>query len=306
MMQSPAYDIFLEALRQKSPATKKTYSDMLSAYMKHRRFTRPEELLQGTKEEKEDAIKAYLKSISSSMANKAVWALTMFHIANRDQLDWGHIRLFMPRPREKEGDVQKELRPYTKAEIATIWRHADLRQLVATGLMGPGGGIRIGGLPPIKTADLVKLEDYKLYAVKVYSYTKHDAYWTFATPQVSEFIDDYLKKEHKGKSEYLFIDKKTNSGWNIGTDALDSDILRLLKKAGIRSDEPDAENPQANHGFRKFFRTQLEISKIDDESAARLMGHAAWLKKVYSMPDPQKLLELTGYPKAISNLTIPF
>lgn len=299
---SKSYEAFKAAVAQKSKETEKTYDACLWSFIDYRNFTNPDSLCDGTQTEKEDAIKAFIKDKSYTMANKTVWALTMFYSANRILLDWNHVRMFMPKQRDNPEGELDVYRPYTKEEISTIWRFADKRQLLASGIMATAGP-RVAALPGIKYPDdVVFMEAHKLYAIKFYSYSKNDAYWSFVTPQVTKLLDDYVKHEHKGKSKYLFV-FKNDPEWHVSSRALIEDNYRLLKKAGLRTPGEDSDT-QMNHGYRKFFRTQLEVSKVNDDAAERLMGHnSKRLKRIYSMPTPAELLEATEYYKAIPALT---
>lgn len=295
---SKSYANFREVLDKQSPATVKTYDSCFWSFLDYRDLTNPDSLLEGSQIEKEDAIKSFIKQKSYQMANKTLWALRMFYRANRVALDWKHISDFMP----KQPDAPELVyRPYTKAEIATMLKSADKRLAVAI-LMMAQAGPRIGALPTVKLDDLTFIEQYKLYAIKFYSFSAKDAYWSFVTPQVSKLINDY---EGKRKDGFLFV-YKDNPRFQVTRDALVSDLYRLLKKAGLRTPGEQSDT-QLDHGFRKFFRTQLEVSRINDDAAERLMGHnTKRLKRIYSMPSPLELLEATEYRKAIPNLTIEF
>lgn len=296
---SKSYHNFQKALGQKSKETEKTYDACFWSFLDYRGLTNPDSLLEGTQQEKEDAIKSFIQEKSYQMANKALWALRLFYSANRVLLDWQHITLFMPKQPEKSDT--ESYRPYSKDEITQIFKAADERQLLACGVMASAGP-RIGALPTVKLDDLVFIEQYKLYAIKFYSFSAKDAYWSFVTPQISKLIDDYKGKRKEG---FLFV-YKDNPRFQVTRDALVSDLYRLLKKAALRTPGEQSDT-QLDHGFRKFFRTQLEISKILDDAAERLMGHnTKRLKRIYSMPSPLELLEATEYYRAIPNLTIDF
>lgn len=301
-MPSSAYDNFQAALQQKAPATRKTYDDSLKQYMKHYRIERHDLLLNGTNEALEDRIKDFFQVIrntekSFSTANKTFWALRKFYSANRIVLNWDHVSSFMPAKPEKE---QLD-RPYSHEEISMLLSEADLRTKTAILVMSTSG-VRRGALAGLRIdKDLIWLPTYDTYCLHVYPFDQKNHYYTFVTPQASQFIDEYKAGRDKG---FLFGNKRDPS-LPVSDNIFAYDIWQLLVKTGLRTpNKADIrQSVQMEHGFRKFFRTTLDMCGIDETYAERLTGHARGLVKTYSIPEPLEWMQATKYYNAIQSLT---
>ena len=57
-----------------------------------------------------------------------------------------------------------------------------------------------------------------------------------------------------------------------------------------------------DHGFRKFFTTQLINAKVNPEIREMLLGHSIGLAGAYYKPTEDEMLE--EYMKGVDNLTI--
>lgn len=84
-------------------------------------------------------------------------------------------------------------RPYTYQEIQKILDVSDLRMKVIILLMA-SGGLRIGAISSLKLRNLQKIE--QCYKVTVYEGT-NESYYSFVTPECSNFIDTYLQYRAK-------------------------------------------------------------------------------------------------------------
>lgn len=249
-------------------------------------------MLEGKTEEIEDKIKDYLGKIKRSHAQILLGALRLFYAANRININWPHVLLFVPTGQAKT------LRPYMKAEIESALSLADDREAAAILLMSTGG-LRIGGLLGLKVEDLIWMSEQNLYCLKVYAGDSLAEYLTFITPQASYILKKYIKKRTSGQ---VFL-AKNDSEYPADEDSLSCAIDGLLDKAGVKK----PGEVQTTHGFRKFFRTIIEIAGIHDDFAERLLGHKKEkLKKVYSQPQPLELFNASQYNKAIDQLTFSF
>lgn len=287
---SPAFEKFYAKMQRKSPATKKTYVDSLMQFRKAHFIDSWEFMLEGKIEELEARIKEYLPTKSHTVANKLYWALRTFYAANGVKLNWDDdLKDYIP--------LRKPIivyRPRTKEEIEAMLKIAELREQVAVLLMSTGG-LRIGALPTLLIEDCIWLEGPALYCLKAYPGTS-DEYLFFITPQASKALKKYIGRRSKGP---IFVSKHAED-WQAVEVALARAVMRLSQKAGVYY----PKEVQTDHGFRHFFRTKLEASRIHDDFAERLMGHKKEkLKKVYSHPEPLELFEASEYHKAIGKLT---
>ncbi len=248
-------------------------------------------LLEGKVEDLETRIKEYLPTKTHTTANKLFWALRTFYAANGVKLNWDDdLKDYIPLRQQVIA-----YRPRTKEEIETLLKVADLREQVAILLMS-SGGLRLGALPTLTIDDCIWLDGPGLYCLKAYPKTD-DEYLFFITPQASKLLKKYTGKSTKGP---IFYSKIAGGEWAAHEKALAQAIRRLSQKTGVYL----PREVQVDHGFRHFFRTKLEASKIHDDFAERLMGHKKEkLKKVYSHPEPLELFEASEYHKAIDKLT---
>jgi hypothetical protein len=143
-------------------------------------------------------------------------------------------------------------------------------------------GVRVGSLPNLLVGHLEKKGE--LYKINVYKGLKGKGqYYTFCTPECAKAIDDYVEfRQRCGEKispnsplfrkhfDTDFHEKARNDvhPWRI--DA----INELLRKALIHNGliTIDHVNPSGNrkevklsHGFRKFFKSQLVLSKVDSD-----------------------------------------
>lgn len=276
-------------IQKKSDSTKETYSDVLEQFKRTHFIDTWEAMLEGTTIELEERIRNYLPTKKHSMANKTYWALRKFYGANKIILDWDDLLDYIPKKKKVYN-----YRARTKAEIESMLRIAKPREQLAVLCMS-SGGVRIAGLPTLLIENGTWIDKYKLYCFLVYPGTD-DEYQALFSPQTSTLMRKIIGKRVDGP---VFL-TKFGAGWAADEGTLEQAIRRLAKKAGVYF----PYEVQVDHGFRHFFRTNLEISKIHDNFAERLMGHKKEkLKKTYSHPDPLELLEASEYYKAIPNLT---
>lgn len=288
--QDPAFVNFQAVLKRKSAKTQQNYLWALDRYRKTNFIDQYSFLLEGKIEEIEDKIKAYLGTISHSHASMFLGALQMFYAANRININWKHVLLFAPKD---EG--AKKLRPYNKDEIEKALAFADTREKVAILLMATSG-LRIGALIWLKIEHLHWMNDQGIYCITAYAGDNKDEYMTYCTPQTAELLKKYIDRRKSGP---IFV-SKVEADYPADIDSLSCAIDELLDRIGVKK----PGEVQITHGFRKFFRTVLEVSGVHDDFAERLLGHKKEkLKKVYSQPQPLELYEVSGYSKAIGGLT---
>jgi integrase/recombinase XerD len=140
-----------------------------------------------------------------------------------------------------------------------------------------------------------------------------DSYWSFLTPEATEYLDRYFD-ERKRKGEVFDQDTpvflKDDVKQNLGSRQLsDTNITSILyriineipelkrKKKGRRYDV------QMNHGFRKRTNTILKLeSEVNSNIAEKILGHKNGLDGVYLSPTRQECFR--EFVKGIVQLTI--
>ncbi len=133
---------------------------------------------------------------------------------------------------------------------------------------------------------------------------------TFITPEVYEAIHVYIEYRRRSGEEIddnspLFRDKFRSNASNVKPlerDGIRTIIHRLLKQSGLRSgDHKKRFEFQADHGFRKFFKTRTE-QVMKPINVEMLMGHSTGISGRYYTPKETELVQ--DYRKAIPYLTI--
>ena len=184
------------------------------------------------------------------------------------------IKRFAP-PDESSRDD----RAYTHEEIQQILLTCDERARVAILLMA-STGMRVGALSTLQVKDLVKISDYHLYKITVYSNSPKDRYYTLCTPECAAAIDSYLAYRHrfgeviKPRAPLIREQFDIDDPFHIQSPKpLKHDgVVYIVKQALKRSGKKTKEVMQS-HGFRKFAITQMIKAKVDYSTREYLVGH---------------------------------
>ena len=288
--ESDAFIRFKNKIKKKSLKTQETYIAAIMQFRKAHFLDTWESMLEGTINDLEERIRHYLLEKSHTTANKAFWALRHFYSANQIKLNWDDdLKDYVPAKK-----AVRQYRAYSKQEIEAMVAHGKLRERAAILAMA-SGGLRIAGLPTMAIENATWVDKYKVYCFKIYPGTD-DEYQAFFSPQASVFIKKLIGRRQSGP---IFL-SKFGDDYPANEGSLSQAIRRVAKNAGVYL----PYQVQLDHGFRHYFRTALETSRIHDDFAERLMGHKKEkLKKVYSHPDPLELMEASEFYKAFEKLT---
>lgn len=298
---SQAYENFVIVLNEKSPYTKQIYLDCLKNFCQFLQMNNCDRLIAIDVKILEDKIKDFLSYLVNmkkgySSQSQHLSALQVFFICNRVNLNFKWIKMFMKKDPER---AKVKDRPYHKSEIARMLKKSDLRGKIEIGIMYAGGA-RIGALPSIRYMDLHYLEAPAIYAIDAYPESNAN-YWILLTPQVSQWIKDFVPKRAVKPDAFLL----TGTTKPLSRSTIIYDVKNAATDAKLREGkEGDRFEVMLNHGFRKFFRTALENSGVSDQWAERLIGHLTDLKRRYSKPTAGEVFEQSQYSKAIPSLTI--
>ncbi len=184
------------------------------------------------------------------------------------------------------------------SEIKQLLKYVDPRGKALILLMA-SSGIRVGAIGELRVKHLRPiLEDNKIITASLTVYPgDKEQYNTFTTPEAYKAIHEYLEyRKRSGEdmddSSPLFRDKfRSNSSKvkPLGRDGIRSIIHRLLKQAGIRNGEKKKRFEfQADHGFRKFFKTRAE-QVMKPIHVEMLMGHSTGLSGRYYKPQGERV-----------------
>lgn len=125
---------------------------------------------------------------------------------------------------------------------------------------------------------------------------------------MSEWLDELRgrRKPH----EFLFANKR-EPDLAVKAGTLRREIEDLLFSMGLRVPNIDKRvrhQVQIDHGFRKFFETQVGVAGLFDLYRKFLMGHDFGIDKTYFHPSAEEIYEgsnrAPGYCVAIPFLTI--
>lgn len=283
-------------IKSKADETKQRYRDALKDYASSQSLE-INDIVHEPVYQMEERLKAHFRSISRAKYNILASALNHLFKANRVKIDWDHVSGHKP---DKPKKVYED-KPYSKEQIQLLLRAAPNPRVKLAILTMSTAGLRVGALPGLYIKNLTWIEQYKLYALKVYPDTEAQ-YWTFITPQASEIMKQVIGK--RGPERPIFYnlhepDLAATKG------AHESAIWRLLVKSKFRQPVKATERHeiQMDHGFRKYFRTSLDAAKLREDYAERLMDHGPYLVRKYSKMEPVVWLETSGYLDAIEGLT---
>jgi integrase/recombinase XerD len=215
-----------------------------------------------------------------------------------------------------------ENRAYTIDEIAKMLDVSDER-IRAIILFLTSTGVRIRAIIELKLQDLVRVPEYDLYRVTVYSDSR-ERYLTFATPEATKAIDVYLeyRKRYGEKltpKSPVFRDQfdrndptSVHDVKPLALRAAERLISRTIEKSGIRTVERITElhgekgkirkNVRLTAGFRKFFDTQLIYARVEPRTKEIFLGHSIGLDDHYFKPGENYVLQ--EFLKAVDNLTV--
>ena len=270
--------------------------------------------------DKEEKIKEYVLHLRSKQASKTQFVqlfatLKNFYEMNDvEDIKWKKLKRFVGEEVPEHDD-----RRYSHEEILTLVKNTELKLATAILLMS-SSGVRIGSLPNFSVGHLEKKGN--LYKVNVYKGLKGKGqYYSFCTPECAKMIDEYLEFRQRcgekitpksplfrKKFDTDFHEKARNDVQPWRLDAM-NELLRkaLIHNGLITIDHVDPsgnrKEVKMSHGFRKFFKSQLVLSKVDSDLRMLLMGHSKkGLELRYDrLTEEEMLLE---YEKAVDNLTI--
>ncbi len=256
------------------------------------------------------------KEITAATLRNFVKAIKLFCEMSDIQIQWKRITRGFPKVRRYADD-----RAPTLEEITKITEYPDrrIKTIICTMV---SSGIRLGAWDYLKWGDVLPLmKDSKLIAAKLKVYAgESEEYFTFVTPEAYLELEKWMKyREQCGE----LINQKSwvmRNLWNTKRGYTHGLITapRKLKSSGIKRLVEDAlwtqgvrtklENGikrhefQADHGFRKWFKTRCELAGMKSINIETLMGHSMGISDSYYRATEDEIL--LDYQKAIEFLTI--
>lgn len=308
--EEDAYFNFINSL--KSEVTKKEYEREIQLFMKFCHVSKLSSLL--NLEDIQSQIIKYIMSmkgrdLSFNSISLALYAIYHFYEMNDVALNKKKINMFKGEFTRRVSD-----RAYTYEEIKKLLDISDLRMKSVILLMA-SSGIRIGAIPLLKLRNLEKID--LIYKITVYE-GSNEQYFTFCTPECTNYIDSYLEYRTKNgelltKDSFLIrdqfdstdLEQVRNRSKAVALSTLKVIIHKKLIKSGIKvvdhTKHIRKEVPES-HGFRKLFTTMVINSKVNPEIREMLLGHKIGLTSCYYRPTQEEMLN--EYLKALDRLTI--
>ena len=242
-----------------------------------------------------------------------VAAVAKFYLISDTPLNLKRVNRFMPECTKLVKD-----RSYTREEIQSILDISSERTKAVVLLLA-STGMRIGGLSPLRRADLEDKDD--IYKITVYSNTRQE-YFTYCTTECKKALDTYFQiRERHGeiltdKTPVIREQYNTRNYLSVkypkftSIASIEFILKEIEERAGIRTRIKRTDNqvgiPRKDvmlaHGFRKFFNTQPVSARINPLIKEGLMGHRIGLEESYYRPMEEDIQ--AEYEKAIPFLTI--
>lgn len=254
------------------------------------------------------------KEISASTLRNYYKPVKLFLEMNDIELAWKKIARGIPRGRRYATD-----RAPTLEEIHKIIEHPD-RRIKGIVFTMCSSGIRVGAWDYLKWEDIKPItQNNKIVAAKITVYSGDpEEYFSFITPEayyeLQKWMDFRAKNGEKisGKSwlmrDIWNVEKHARGLISTPKKLKPAGVKRLIERAlhmeGVRSTLPEGQRRhefQADHGFRKFFKTHAEQT-MRPINVEILMNHSTGISDSYYRPSENALLE--DYLKAVPALTI--
>lgn len=251
------------------------------------------------------------KKITGGTLRNSVKTIKTFCEVTDVMIPWKKITRGLPRVKRYADD-----RAPTIEEIRKIIKYPDRRIKPIVYTMA-SSGIRVGAWDYLKWGHIVPInKNGRLVAAKVIVYAREpDEYTAFITPEAYFALETWMKfrtlsgepinaetwimrnlwnslrpTENSISKKTISKPEKLNS---IGIKRL---IERALWTQGLRTKLTNGKRRhqfQTDHGFRKWFKTQSEISGMKPINVEILMGHSVGLSDwYYRATEPELLLPI--------------
>jgi integrase len=244
------------------------------------------------------------KEITGSTLRNYIKPIKLFCEQMDIEIPWRKIIRGMPRGRRYAND-----RAPTLEEIQKITDYPDRRIKPIVYLMA-SSGIRLGAFDYLKWGDIepITKDDNCIAAkIRVYAEDEEECY-SFTTEEAYESLREWINYrkesgEEVTKDSWLMRnlrDVTTPRGKGVVTipkKLKSSGVKRLIERAlwaqGLRNKLPSGRRRhefQADHGFRKWFKTRCEIGGMKSINVETLMGHSIGIQDSYYRATSDELL----------------
>jgi integrase len=326
------YALFVGSIR--SPVTKEKYLQRMGYFFDYLNIHQKDlqerfEIL--TQKAKADinwlvnAIFRYLQGHKGRVERKEITSATLRNYVKPirlycEQMDfpvpWKKIMRGMPKGRRYAND-----RAPTLQEIKRVLAYPDRRMKPILYTM-TSSGIRLNAWDYLKWKHIVPvLRDDQIVAARISVYADDDdEYYSFISREAFDALDEWMIYRKQCGETVTGDSCLMRNLWDVTTPKgkgvitipkrlKATGIKRLIERAlwaqGIRLklDEGKRRHEfQADHGFRKWFKTKCESAGMRSINIETLMGHSLGLSDSYYRPTEEEILN--DYQKAVDVLTI--
>lgn len=318
-LKGRSVDVLL-SLKKLSDVSKEQYLNSLRLYLRHT-GQEPDILVRAAKKRPKEFEKQLLEFLE--IKERETSAATVWMIRNSVKkfldvnkvggVDWARIDDFVPEKRKFGND-----RAPTVEKLRAIVNVSDLRMKCVV-LFLSSSGARVGAIGYLKWQDVVEVEyeGVKFARVTIYS-GEREQYDTFVTPEAYAHLLEYRRiREGAGEpvqsrspvfvTEFDAQNPRMEKLRRLSVDGVKCRLAFLMKKAGLRGVIHEGRNSRRfefkqAHGFRKFFKTRMEMSGVRPIITEMMMGHGIGVAGSYMKPTEREMLE--EYAKAIDALTV--
>jgi len=325
------YSLFVGSIR--SPETKKKYLQRMGYFFDYLNIhqTDTEECFKIlTQKAKADfnwlvnALFKYLQGHKGRVERKEISSATLRNYVKPirlycEQMDipipWKKIMRGMPKGRRYAND-----RAPTLQEIKKVLAYPDRRMKPMLYTM-TSSGIRLSAWNYLKWNHIAPvLRDDQIVAARIQVYADDDdEYFSFITREAFNALDEWMTYRKQSGEKITGDSWLMRNLWDVTTPKgkgvitipkrlQATGIKRLIERAlwaqGVRLklDEGKRRHEfQADHGFRKWFKTRCESAGMRSINIGTLMGHSLGLSDSYYRPTEEEILN--DYLKAVDALT---
>jgi hypothetical protein len=260
------------------------------------------------------------KEITGSTLRNYVKVLKLFCDMNDLLVPWKKLTRGLPKAKNYADD-----RVPTIQEIRKIVEYPDWRMKAIVYTMA-SSGIRLGAWDYLLWEHITPIyKDGKFIAAKIIIYAgDQEQYFSFVTPEAFSELQKWIDFRKASGETITGKSWVMRDLWNTrecsrrrGAAGLADNPVRL-KSSGLKRLMEDAlwsqgiRKPletgkkrhefQADHGYRKWFKTQCEVAGMKSINIELLMGHSIGISDSYYRISESDLLE--DYLKAIDFLTV--
>jgi hypothetical protein len=225
-------------------------------------------------------------------------------------MHWKSLYKLYPRAKATED------RAYTREELQKMIAVAsDLTDKVIIAMFS-SGGFRLEAWNYFSWKDIffLKNDDGSFKGAALFVYRGDpESYWTFITPEACSYLSLYRERWKSLTGRYPRPDEPLIRAVKFPvTTRLDAmgvrrRVEKIVKRIGLRPPLPAGKKRHEvplDHGFRKYFNTNMRRAKVDYLDKEDMMGHKVGLEKHYERYTEEDFERFPEYQKAIQFLTI--